>query len=314
MTSKDVEERQRWPLEQKIDHALATIDVFVSRLGIDNVYLSFSGGKDSTVMLDIARIIHPDILAVFCSTGNEYPDIIRFVRQLKDKGVNIQIIRPAMTPRQVWSEYGFPLIGKEQSQKIHRIKINPNSKSAQKWMADKGYFKLAHQWRYLLNEPYDVTDICCKKLKKDPFHKFEAETGRRPIIGVMAAESAMRLGQYVRNGGCNVFGEKPSCRPLSIWTDEDVWQYIKMRNLPIAEIYHKGAKRTGCVGCGFGAQFKDDPRFRILYDNYPKLYDMVMNYTNHGVTFREALRKVLATQGLRLPDEQLPSLFKDEDL
>lgn len=155
MTRKELEERQQWTLPQKIDHALATIDVFVSRLGLDKVYLSFSGGKDSTVMLDLARHIYPDILAVFSNSGNEYPDIIRFVRETQARGANIQIIRPKMTPRQVWDMYGFPLIGKEQAEKIHRIRVNPDSKTARKWMAETGYFKLAHRWRYLINEPYN---------------------------------------------------------------------------------------------------------------------------------------------------------------
>lgn len=312
MTRQELEERQQWTLPQKIDHALATIDVFVSRLGLDKVYLSFSGGKDSTVMLDLARHIYPDILAVFSNSGNEYPDIIRFVRETQARGANILIIRPKMTPRQVWNMYGFPLIGKEQAEKIHRIRVNPDSKTARKWMADTGYFKLAHRWRYLINEPYNTSHLCCKILKKDPFHHFEKETGRRPIIGVMASESNMRMGQYIRNGGCNVFGEKPSCRPLSIWNEEDIWVYIRQYNIPIAEIYNKGAMRTGCVGCGFGAQFADDNRFRLLMATYPKLYNMIMSYTNHGITFREAIRKVLAIQGLTLPDEEEPNLFNIE--
>ena len=188
MTRQELEERQQWTLPQKIDHALATIDVFVSRLGLDKVYLSFSGGKDSTVMLDLARHIYPDILAVFSNSGNEYPDIIRFVRETQARGANIQIIRPKMTPRQVWDKYGFPLIGKEQAEKIHRIRVNPDTKTARKWKADTGYFKLAHRWRYLINEPYNTSHLCCKILKKDPFHHFEHETGRRPIIGVMAID------------------------------------------------------------------------------------------------------------------------------
>lgn len=56
-------------------------------------------------------------------------------------------------------------------------------------------------------------------------------------------------------------------------------------------------------------QFKDDERFAILYREYPKFYNMVMNYTNNGVTFREALRKVLAVNGLYLPDERHKTLF-----
>lgn len=172
-----------------------------------------------------------------------------------------------------------------------------------------GFFCLAKKWRYLLTEPYETSSQCCDILKKRPFHKFEKITGRRPIIGVMADESDLRKGQYIKAGGCNVFGEKAASRPLSIWTEADVWQYIEEQRLDIAEICHKGAARTGCMGCGFGAQFADDRRFSILLDNHPKAYDMVMNYTNNGVTFREALRKALAVNGRYLPDEEPKNLF-----
>ncbi len=60
-----------------------------------------------------------------------------------------------------------------------------------------------------------------------------------------------------------------------------------------------GFDRTGCVFCGFGAQFNSS-RFRILYERYPKLYCMAMNYTNNGYTIRHALRRM----GVMLPDEQ----------
>ena len=302
-------ERQGWTLPQKIDHSLATIDAFVSRLGgPDKVYCSFSGGKDSTVLLHLCRVLYPDILAVFCSTGNEYPEIVPFVNEQKATGANIQIIRPKITPREVWAKYGFPLIGKESADKIHKIRVNPASKTAQTFLGN-GYFCLAKRWRYLLTESYEVSPACCKKLKKDPFHLFEKETGRRPITGIMASESKMRAGQWVRSGGCNVFGEKSASRPLSIWTEEDVWNYIHRENLAISEIYHKGAKRTGCMGCGFGAQFDDDERFSILLKEHPKCYDMVMAYQNNGTTFREALRKVLAVVGRFLPDEEPDNLF-----
>lgn len=302
-------ERQNWTLQQKIDHSLATIDVFASRMGgPEKVYCSFSGGKDSTVLLHLCRVLYPDILAVFCSTGNEYPEIVRFVNEQKAAGANIQIIRPKITPREVWAKYGFPLIGKESADKVHKIRVNPASKTAQAFLGN-GYFCLAKRWRYLLTESYEVSPACCKKLKKDPFHSFERETGRHPITGVMASESNMRAGQWVRSGGCNVFGEKSVSRPLSIWTEADVWDYIRRENLAISEIYHKGAKRTGCMGCGFGAQFSDDERFSILLKEHPKCYDMVMAYQNNGTTFREALRKVLAVVGRFLPDEEPQNLF-----
>ena len=93
--------------------------------------------------------------------------------------------------------------------------------------------------------------------------------------------------------------------PLSIWTEDDIWEFIKTKNIRIADDYSKGYLRTGCVACGFGCQFKDDTRLEILYKNYPKYYNMVMNFTNNGVTYREALRKMLAVNGLTLPDEKI---------
>lgn len=310
MTAKELEERQRWTLNQKIDHALGTIEAFVSRVGgLDKVYLSFSGGKDSTVLLHLVRRIFPDILAVFCNTGNEYPEIIQFVNQTKRGGVNLEIIRPKFTPRQVWSQYGFPLVGKEISYYIHQVQNNPTNKIAQLRMSRNTHFGISEKWKWLVNEPYDVHNACCDKLKKEPFHRFEKESGRRPIIGVMASESKMRKNRYIRNGGCNIFDEKPTSQPLSIWLEQDIWDYIRLFNLPIAEIYHKGARRTGCMGCGYGAHFPGDERFRLLLQEHPKCYEMVMNYTNNGVTFREALRKVLAVNGRYLPDEEPKNLF-----
>lgn len=92
--------------------------------------------------------------------------------------------------------------------------------------------------------------------------------------------------------------------PLSIWTEDDIWEFIRTKNIRIADDYSKGCLRTGCVACGLGAQFDDDTRLEFLYKNYPKYYNMVMNFTNNGVTYREALREMLAVNGLRLPDEQ----------
>lgn len=315
MTLSELRERQSWTLEQKIDHSLGTIESFVNRMGgVDKVYVSFSGGKDSTVLFHLARRLYPDILGVFCNTGNEYPDIIRFVQSQIRAGYNVQITRPKHKPRQIWERYGFPLVSKQVSDRLRAVRRNPETATAKKYMSD-GFFSISERWRYLLNEPYNVSAQCCIKLKKEPFHQFERATGRSPILGIMAEESLQRERSYIADGGCNVFHEqgKSKSHPLAIWCERDVWDYIIRYNVQIADIYHKGLDRTGCFGCGFGCYKKDDRRFAILRENYPKCYDMVMNYTNNGVTFREALRKVLAVNGLYLPDEQPPTLFDFEE-
>lgn len=319
MHLSELREKQGWSLQMKVAHSMNVISSFVERMGgVDKVYIAFSGGKDSTVLLDIARRMYPNILAVFVMTGNEYPDICRFVREKKNNGENIEIIRPKATPREVWSKYGFPLVSKEVAENVHSIRINPNSVKSRKALGvinPQSQFALSNKWLYLTKEPYECSNACCDMLKKHPSKKIEKETGRMPILGTMADESRLREKTYLQNGGCNVYKEKGKSKsmPLSIWLEQDIWGYIERYNIKIADIYHKGAKRTGCMGCGFGAQFKDDNRFTLLHKLYPKAYDMVMNYTNNGVTFREALRKVLATNGLYLPDEQPPSLFSEED-
>jgi 3'-phosphoadenosine 5'-phosphosulfate sulfotransferase (PAPS reductase)/FAD synthetase len=251
MEQRELIEKQAWSLDQKVFHSMEVIDTFIHKMGgVENVYVSFSGGKDSTVLLDICRRMYPNILAVYCQTGNEFPDIARFVRETKSRGANVLTIKPDISPREVWSKYGFPLVSKDQAKKIRTIRNNPNSKTAIKNLREGVKFKLAYKWRYLLDEDYDTSDYCCDKLKKEPFHRFTKQTGRFPIIGVMADESRIRLTEYLINGNCNYFDTViPKSHPLSIWTDKDIWEYIKRYDLKVADIYFKGGgnKNWLCV-------------------------------------------------------------------
>ena len=305
MTVEELHNRQQWTLAQKIDHSLGVIDQFIARMD-GKVYLSFSGGKDSTVLLHLCEIIKPDIKCVFVNTGCESVDVVRFVEKMK-AAHNIEVIRPKLTPRQVWAKYGFPLVSKDQAFKIDLVRKNQESKSAQKYMRDGNQFTISKCFRYLCDTEkckYHTSAVCCNKLKKDPCKRYEHESGLRPIVATMASESMLRETDYLRVGQCNKFDQgHEKSKPLSIWMEEDIWQFIRENNIEIAEIYAKGVDRTGCVGCGFGAQMKDDRRLETFYRLYPKYYNMVLNFENNGVTYREALREMLAVNGLWLPDE-----------
>ena len=164
MDLKELQERQRWSLKKKIDHSLFTIETFLSRTD-GQCYVAFSGGKDSSVLLDLVRIIDKSIPAVFVNTGNEFPDIIKFVRHLRDdKGYNIVELHPKMTPRQVWEKYGFPLVSKAQAEYIDRYRKNPTHAARQQARASKNgwsFGKVSDRWLYLIDEPYATNNMCC---------------------------------------------------------------------------------------------------------------------------------------------------------
>lgn len=113
-TISDLYQMQSMPLAIKVRMTQNRIRGWVDTFGLDGVYVSFSGGKDSTVLLDIARGLYPDMLAVFVDTGLEYPEVRNFVKTYD----NVEWLKPKKNFRQVIEEYGYPFISKEVSDKV----------------------------------------------------------------------------------------------------------------------------------------------------------------------------------------------------
>ncbi len=112
--AKRLEELRALPLERKIQISQARIIEWYNHYH-GNVVVSFSGGKDSTVLLHLVRSIFPDVKAVFSNTGLEYPEIQKHVMSVE----NVDIVRPTMRFDEVISTYGYPLIGKEVAEAIY---------------------------------------------------------------------------------------------------------------------------------------------------------------------------------------------------
>ena len=110
-TISDLYQMQSLPLQAKIQMTRRRISEWVDAFGEDGIYVSFSGGKDSTVLLDIVRNDFLDVKAVFVDTGLEYPEIRSFVKGFN----NVDWIKPKMTFKQVIEKYGYPFISKEVS-------------------------------------------------------------------------------------------------------------------------------------------------------------------------------------------------------
>lgn len=117
-TIEQLRSMQCAPLSVKVLLTKQRIRDWVREYGEDGVYVAFSGGKDSTVLLNIVREDYPDVPAVFSDTGLEYPEIREFVRTFD----NVEWVRPKMNFRQVIEKYGYPFISKEVSETIEDAK------------------------------------------------------------------------------------------------------------------------------------------------------------------------------------------------
>ena len=115
--------RQSLPLPVKVLLTKARIRQWYNEF-CGNVYVSFSGGKDSTVLLDLVRSIYPDVTAVYVDTGLEYREVRDFVKTVD----NVVWLKPKMNFKEVIMKYGYPLISKEQSQYIREYRTTKSEK------------------------------------------------------------------------------------------------------------------------------------------------------------------------------------------
>lgn len=253
-----LKQMQSLPIEAKISKSQQRIREWYEHWD-GNVYVSFSGGKDSTVLLHLVRQLYPDVPAVFCDTGLEFPEIKEFVRQTE----NVTILRPDMSFKKVIEKYGYPTISKEVAECVegarkgqpYRIRrFDPNYKSM---------FNMS-KWAFLLDAPFKISASCCDVMKKSPFRRYERVTGFKPIVGTMAVESKLRTQAWLRTG-CNAFENKrPISQPLAFWLEKDIWDYIRRFNVPYSKIYDMGYHRTGCIFCMFGCHLEPYPnRFHM---------------------------------------------------
>lgn len=238
-TISDLRQRQSLPLGAKVSMTQRRILEWVREFDESGVYVSFSGGKDSTVLLHLVRQMFPDIEAVFVDTGLEYPEIKKFVKQHE----NVTILRPKMGFKDVICKYGYPVLSKAISNVVYESRFG-NSKSricrinGELLNRDGTKSKYnCEKYKPLLNADFLVSDKCCSVMKKSPIHSYERKANKKPITAQMADESLMRTQVWLKQG-CNAFDAKHQIsNPMSFWTEQDVLQYIKQNNIEICSVY-----------------------------------------------------------------------------
>lgn len=271
------------------------------------IICTVSGGKDSTIMMDLLWRIDRDkkIDYVWINTGLEYQAIKDHLKYLESRyGVEIKRMGAVKPVPLAISYAGQPFLTKRDSDMIHRLQINnfdwsddtfenhikrfPNCKNALMWFDNqwnggpKSSFNISRHRllrEFLIENPpwFKISNKCCEYAKKKSIHKIYNDGGYDlNCYGTRAAEGGVRATAY---SGC--FTEKSysgaaEYRPLHWYSDDDIAEYERMFDIKQSEAYTKyQLRRTGCACCSFGRDFEFELQVAEKYE--PKLYKAVCN-------------------------------------
>ena len=194
-----------------LDLKIAYSKTIIQKYFIENdkkVYVSFSGGKDSTVLLHLVRSIYPNIPAVYFDTGMEFPENRKHVKTFD----NVEFIKPSMTFKEILNKYGYPCIGKNQAHFISLAQRGKPSGIKQMNLETKYGYK---KYQFMVSAPFKVSEKCCDVMKKAPAIEYHKKTGRCPIVGTRIEESTIWESTFISKGDNHISHNIPISAPLS---------------------------------------------------------------------------------------------------
>lgn len=271
-------------------------------------YLSFSGGKDSTVLHYLLDEAVPNnrIPRVYISTGIEYNDVVKHVKEMAENDDRIEIITPKIPIRKVLETYGYPFKSKEHSMKLYLYKNGSKSKSVTDYLT-KDKFACPKKLKYQFSDDFNIkiSPYCCHKLKKEPAKKWAKEHAREILMtGMRKSEGGERT-----NLTCiltDKSGRVIKFHPLAVVSNEFEEWYIRTRNIKLASLYYPPFNfvRTGCKGCPFSLDIQ-------------KQLDVMEKYLPNEKKQCEVIWKPVYEEyrrlNYRLRRNQQLSLFDDDD-
>jgi 3'-phosphoadenosine 5'-phosphosulfate sulfotransferase (PAPS reductase)/FAD synthetase len=193
-------------------------------------------------------------------------------------------------PKNYWwcvDQYGWPILGKAASKlKARRINIDCFllfSETTTEKPELKQYYDVLRKSKFSM--------ACCDILKKEPSERLQARLNIDVVFkGLMAAESRSRKINFCTRGylfksSRNHASDFYHCNPLSLWTDEDIWEYIHRFNVPYSPLYDMeykdtaghlcNIKRNGCMGCYTDYGRKDSHMF-VMRQTHQKVWRFIM--------------------------------------
>lgn len=271
--------RLRYPLNLKIEFAKRRITHAIHEYGIGNCYISFSGGKDSTVLSHIALSLGYRLEHVYSNTRLEYPECIVFAKKwCKKNKVKLTIVTPEVLPYEIWKKHGYPMFSKTTAEILERLRLGYH-------VSPK---KLNRVKKFLKYKNVKISAKCCLYLKKKPLKEWQKISGKKvAIMGMRVEESTARRLVWIRKGCMYHTKEQVVINPISFFTEKDILAYAKKFHIKFADIYYKGLRRNGCYCCGFGSHLTGENNFVSLKRLNPNLWANVMNHWGYEKICRQ---------------------------
>lgn len=300
-------------LGENYDGSEVILDSFVKADSVINdpkykkIMCSISGGKDSSVMLDILHKVDRDkkIDYVYIDTGLEYGAIKKHLDYLEQRyDIQIKRVHADMPiPLAVYNT-GQPFISKRVAEMIYRLQLHdfdwsddtfdnhmrrfPNCQEGLKWWDNqhdggaKSNFNICRHRalkEFMMDNPpwFKISQKCCQYVKKNSLHKAQ-KYGNYDLscYGVRVKEGGQRATVY---SGCfteHSYNNIAEYRPIHWYSNEDISEYENRFCILQSEAYTTmGLPRTGCCGCPFGRDFEFE--LQVIKQFEPKLYVAVNN-------------------------------------
>lgn len=283
-------------LEMAIEDAIFRIKREYERTN-GQIYLAFSGGKDSTVLANLIKManLSENIPFVFVDTGIEMNTIKEFAKNFDYD--NVVVVKPRKPYAQVIKEYGSPALSKLKSNALNTYQrhLDDPFKTARArqmitglrekngvQMEGRNSYKMSNKYMHFIHPDteFKVSNMCCQYMKKYPFDDFVKDNNMKGVyLGVRTAEGGARAITYdscvkikIKKGE-----EFYMSMPIIDWTNEMMDEFIEKYDIKLSDAYTVyGCTRTGCCGYPYSQQLKDD--LKLLYDYEPLKYKAVMKW------------------------------------
>lgn len=246
----------------------------------NNAYISFSGGKDSTILHYLIDFALPNnkIPRVFINTGIEYNDIVEFVKELQKNDDRFVIISSKKNIKQILENYGYPFKSKEHSDRLNQFQNGNLSDYVKYYIGLESKKKKGRKcpkklfYQFSNDFTLKVSDKCCYQLKKSIANKFQQEYKKSIFLTGMRKEEG---GQRINIKGCILTdknGKLKKFHPLLVVDEEWENSFIEHFNISLCKLYYPpfNFKRTGCKGCPFNLNLQEqlDTMEKLLPNEY----------------------------------------------